>query len=744
MAHDNRFPPGPYRSSAYDDRMYDDRYSRSRSVERGHYGGTRSSLHEEKKQIFAIFELLANELMGFITQKTMLGTLLEDQPVTIEDTTSLKIETTEAGHLRHHTAAAVKRAIEIATARAIVPQITTVAVAAAAMVEVMVETATVIAIVLARKAEKQEAEMCKSLGVPPVAPRLMSGQISNELLDYYHVRGLEDVRVIRDRQTKLSRQIGFLRFHTLNDSRDFMDQNAPILYLYGRKHGNDDRAAKVRIAYTRERDDRRARPEGEWTCRNCSFDNFSTRQKCFRCQADRAEAEMAPEEMPARVVNIGDNDVAPDNTPSQFLLFRGLDGSATEEVFSKGVTKLYKPSADDSQHAENGPKKSKVVSTTGNSNLGAREGSLRRVLLVRDRRTNESWKFGFAEFATVEDAQAALTKLNAFEKFTIASKTVLASYIHAGVFVPVINPTPSTARFTFSPLNNPAMKLAYWDEEGYVTELLVSKEELDKKPKADSKATKDGDKAKKRKAEASGSAGVKKTAMPSHLQFWSDRHAELHGIQRKDDHDNEESNKASEGRPPSTTSPAAPPSRSYADPNRNCCYLCMRQFKSAAEVNRHERLSQLHRDNLNNEAFITRALAKLEKHRNDPPTAEYRDRAKERRHAFGSSRQTQNKAKPAAAVAVKEDEPTTIPAQSKGAALLSKMGWSAGSGLGAQGTGISAPIATDVYAQGVGLGAQGGKLGDASEEAARNTRGRYDEFLQKTKELARERYERMS
>lgn len=571
----------------------------------------------------------------------------------------------------------------------------------------------------------------------------LRGQISTELLDYYHVQGLEDVRVIRDKQTKLSRQIGFLRFHSLNESRDFMNQNAPILYLYGRKAGNDDRAAKIRISYTRERDDRRGRPEGEWTCRNCSFENFATRQKCFRCQTDRAEAEMSPEELPARVVNIGDNDVAPDNTPSQFLLFRGLDSSVTEEVFSKGVTKLYKQNADEHQTAENAPKKSKVASTTGDTNLGAREGSLRRVLLVRDRRSNESWKFGFAEFAAVEDAQAALTKLNAFEKFTIASRPVLASYIHAGVFVPVINPTPSTARFTFSPLNNTGMKLAYWDEEGYVTELLVSTEDIDKKPKTESKSTKESDKAKKRKAEAPSSAGIKKTALPSHLQFWSDRHAELHGIQRKDDGSNDEPNKDSEGASTSTPSAAAPPSRSYADPNRNCCYLCMRQFKSAAEVNRHERLSQLHRDNLNNEELVAKALAKIEKHRNDPPTAEYRDRAKERRKAFGSSRQTtQSKAKPASIP--KEEEPETVPAPSKGAALLSKMGWSAGSGLGAQGTGIAAPIATDVYAQGVGLGAQGGKLGDASEEAARNTRGRYDEFLEKTKDLARERYERMS
>jgi hypothetical protein len=43
----------------------------------------------------------------------------------------------------------------------------------------------------------------------------------------------------------------------------------------------------------------------------------------------------------------------------------------------------------------------------------------------------------------------------------------------------------------------------------------------------------------------------------------------------------------------------------------------------------------------------------------------------------------------------------------------------------------------------VGLGAEGGKLGDAGEEAARNTRGDFAAFVQKTKDRARERFERM-
>jgi RNA-binding protein 5/10 len=104
---------------------------------------------------------------------------------------------------------------------------------------------------------------------------------------------------------------------------------------------------------------------------------------------------------PPKVVNNGDNDAAPENQPSQFLLIRGLEASVTEELLAKGVSKLYRPSGNNDSAPDQQKKGSKVASTTGNSSLGAREGSLRRVLLVRDRGTNASWRYGFAEFAGV-------------------------------------------------------------------------------------------------------------------------------------------------------------------------------------------------------------------------------------------------------------------------------------------------------------------------------------------------------
>ncbi|KAJ5116327.1 G-patch domain protein [Penicillium angulare] len=569
--------------------------------------------------------------------------------------------------------------------------------------------------------------------------------IGHELRDAYHLSDLDDIRVIRDRQTRVSRQLGFLRFKTLEDSKEFLEQNYPFIHLYG---PTGERSTKVRIAYSKEREDRaRVKAEGDWTCRMCAVVNFATRGKCFRCNAPRPELPPpgAPGAPVAKVVNNGDNDAAPENQPSQFLLFRGLESSVTEELLVRGVAKLYRPIGGNETGSTN-QKKGKVASTTGDANLGAREGSIRRVLLVRDRKTNESWRYGFAEFASAMDAQAAMTRLYSFDKFTISSRQVMVSYIHAGVFVPVLDPSAASSRFTFSPLNNASLKLMYWDDDAYVTELVVSGEEETPfsqtknekptagQPDAQSKAVKENDKAKKRKADATANEKAKKMAMPSHLQFWSNRHAELHGIS---DDGNLPDAGLEQGNLPDAD---APPTQSYADLKRNCCYLCMRQFKSTANVNRHERLSDLHRENLQKEECKTRGMAKLIKHGIVPPSAEYRDRARERRQAFGRGKAG---ARPKPAAPKQEDEPP-VQTNSKGASLLSKMGWSEGTGLGAQGTGVTAPIATEIYAQGVGLGAQGSKLGDAVEEAGRNTRGRYDEFLQKTKDTARQRYDQMN
>jgi len=167
---------------------------------------------------------------------------------------------------------------------------------------------------------------------------------------------------------------------------------------------------------------------------------------------------------------------------------------------------------------------------------------------------------------------------------------------------------------------------------------------------------------------------------------------------------------------------------SFIDREKKCCYLCERQFKNEQTLLAHERKSELHLANLQKPDLKEKALTKLRETTEKTTGPEYRDRAKERR-------QQQSKS----------PGPTTTPASSIGQTLLTRMGWSAGQGLGAQGTGRVAAIETQMYAQGVGLGAQGGKIGDAANEANKNThRDEYRAYVDMVKEKAKERYNSMN
>lgn len=103
-------------------------------------------------------------------------------------------------------------------------------------------------------------------------------------MHYYHVDNLDDVRVIRDRQTSMpyptstswnselmvcaekSRQFGFLRFSNLQEAEDFMDRHYPTLYLYGDDSNTNGKASKVRIAFSRERKDQNRVEDADWIC----------------------------------------------------------------------------------------------------------------------------------------------------------------------------------------------------------------------------------------------------------------------------------------------------------------------------------------------------------------------------------------------------------------------------------------------------------------------------------------------
>jgi hypothetical protein len=157
---------------------------------------------------------------------------------------------------------------------------------------------------------------------------------------------------------------------------------------------------------------------------------------------------------------------------------------------------------------------------------------------------------------------------------------------------------------------------------------------------------------------------------------------------------------------------------------------------------------------LEDEGARKAAFEKIEKTRT-PATdstadSQYRDRARERRIQFNQPHKpdlphpnpriaAKQAAAKAAAKVAKSASPEPERAN-KGAKLLAAMGWTEGSGLGAEGTGIVEPVRAESYAEGVGLGAGTVKVVGV-DLANKEDDGSYRAYVRKVKDFARGRYE---
>ena len=94
---------------------------------------------------------------------------------------------------------------------------------------------------------------------------------------------------------------------------------------------------------------------------------------------------------------------ASDKAECPLLVILDLRPNINETLLANGVSKLLRSptsTASTSQSAPAGP--SKLMSTATVRTRGAKEGSLHRVFLICDRDSGESWRYGFAEFFTIE------------------------------------------------------------------------------------------------------------------------------------------------------------------------------------------------------------------------------------------------------------------------------------------------------------------------------------------------------
>lgn len=498
------------------------------------------------------------------------------------------------------------------------------------------------------------------------------------------------------------------------------------------------------------------------------------------------------------------------DVPSQILVVYPLASFVNESMLADDMKRLELVKPENPKDSSNGAPKLKSTAPTGDTTgYGARPGSLHRVFLMRDVNTNESFKYGFAEFWTVEDAAAAMTKFRKSRSFTVAACPVTVSSTHMGVFVPEQREvTPEIDHLSFNPLFNPSIRVCYRDFHVYPSQQVVTTQPPEGESTSKRPADEGNDKKlKKRKADGSlpASSTKKMVPMAGQMAMWQRKRDEL-----RDGHDQgsdkpelsdvnrtplrislsgsgadgpkaqpaikisisgaskigapepaassnpvvSETPALSDNTPKPPTDVAEKPPISYVDRDRLMCLICMRKYKSVDEVNIHEK-SRNHANAMANEEQVKAALPRLAardkrlqkeaKEKTDAAASQYRDRAKERRDAYNQPTKPTPAphGKPKPVSKPEEPAPPAKPAQSKGAGMLAKMGWATGAGLGANGDGRTDVIVTNAYQEGVGLGAEGGNLGDAAQLAERKTKNSYADYVNTVQDKARERYNKM-
>ncbi|XP_070132812.1 RNA-binding protein 5 isoform X2 [Drosophila bipectinata] len=170
----------------------------------------------------------------------------------------------------------------------------------------------------------------------------------------------------------------------------------------------------------------------------------------------------------------------------------------------------------------------------------------------------------------------------------------------------------------------------------------------------------------------------------------------------------------------------------YVDFQKLTCLLCKRAFQSQDILQKHLKMSNLHKEN----------LAKLQPNQggaNNDEGFSYRDRAKERRLKYGESdppppnhsrerfEQQIKTLQSSSSVAATASLP--ISSSNVGSRLMQKMGWSEGQGLGRKNQGRTQIVEAEGRSNNVGLGNKSGKL----------TPG--DDYKSYIKKMMRQRYD---
>ncbi|XP_066312469.1 SUPPRESSOR OF ABI3-5-like isoform X2 [Miscanthus floridulus] len=197
---------------------------------------------------------------------------------------------------------------------------------------------------------------------------------------------LRSVRVIKERNSGMSRGFAFIDFPTVEAARRMMEATGEngleidgrnVFFQYSKPTGGMGGTSLGHENFTRPTyGHRTVAAPCDWICTICGCMNFARRTSCFQCNEPRTE-DALPADATGSTPHFGRR--GSDLGPTHVLVVRGLDENADEEMLRYEFAK----------HAP-----------------------IKDIRLVRDKFTHVSRGFAFVHFHSVEDAAKALEATN--------------------------------------------------------------------------------------------------------------------------------------------------------------------------------------------------------------------------------------------------------------------------------------------------------------------------------------------
>ncbi|XP_043080811.1 RNA-binding protein 10 isoform X7 [Puntigrus tetrazona] len=109
----------------------------------------------------------------------------------------------------------------------------------------------------------------------------------NEIRARLQEQGIQprEVRLMRNKSSGQSRGFAFVEFNHLQEASRWMETNQRVLTILGQR---------VSMHYS----DPKPRANEDWLCNKCGVQNFKRREKCFKCGVPKSEAELKPPLVP--------------------------------------------------------------------------------------------------------------------------------------------------------------------------------------------------------------------------------------------------------------------------------------------------------------------------------------------------------------------------------------------------------------------------------------------------------------